>query len=350
MTIPVRPVRPLRHDRRFDLLATTFFFLLLAIALCVLVFVARTAAGVAERRPVWAGVLVVLGVATAVTLRSRWRRFSAARCARRAALALEEAAEKASDSLRTATHDLAVRPAPGDVERTTSLGWVPEPTAPAPAPAAHEQATAEYTGLTADGFEQATAAYTELTTDGIEQTTAAYTELTTDGIEQTTAEYTELIADDIEQATAAYTEAEQAVYEYRQVAAEYSELDPDGFEQAVADLCVRDHCQDVEVVGGAGDLGADVTAVTPDGRRVVIQCKRYAEDNKVGSQDMQRFGGTCFTVHGADVAVLVTTSDFTAPALDYAGRSGILCVNGEELQAWCDGTGPSPWDLTEISP
>ncbi|MFE0359581.1 restriction endonuclease, partial [Streptomyces nigra] len=95
----------------------------------------------------------------------------------------------------------------------------------------------------------------------------------------------------------------------------------------------------------AGDLGADVTAVTPDGRRLIVQCKRYGETNKVGSQDLQRFGGTCFTVHEADIAVVVTTSDFTAPALEYAEQCGILCVNGDELSAWYDGTGPRPWDF-----
>ncbi|MFJ3231974.1 restriction endonuclease [Streptomyces sp. NPDC086787] len=130
-------------------------------------------------------------------------------------------------------------------------------------------------------------------------------------------------------------------------AVEYAELDPDGFEQAIADLCARDDCREVEVVGGAGDLGADVTAVTVDGRLVVIQCKQYGEDNKVGSQDMQRFGGTCFVVHGADVAAVVTTSDFTAPALEYARQCGIVCVNGEDLNAWRSGTGPTPWDQVD---
>jgi restriction system protein len=121
-------------------------------------------------------------------------------------------------------------------------------------------------------------------------------------------------------------------------------LDPAAFEQAVADLCARDGCTDVEVVGGAGDLGADVLALTPDGRRVVIQCKRYAVGHRVGSQDLQRFGGTCFTVHAADVAVLVTTSDFTAPAAEYAEQCGIVCVDGERLAAWEAGTGPVPWE------
>ncbi|MER5386079.1 restriction endonuclease, partial [Streptomyces sp. NPDC002688] len=64
----------------------------------------------------------------------------------------------------------------------------------------------------------------------------------------------------------------------------------------------------------------------------------------VGSQDLQRFGGTCFTVHGADVAVVVTTSDFTGPALDYAEQCGIVCVDGPQLRRWQEGAGPGPWE------
>ncbi|MFD3730438.1 restriction endonuclease [Streptomyces sp. NPDC058632] len=124
----------------------------------------------------------------------------------------------------------------------------------------------------------------------------------------------------------------------------YEALDPAEFEQAIAELCRRDGCLDVDVVGGAGDLGADVVARTPDGRLVVIQCKRYCDANRVGSQDMQRFGGTCFTVHGADVAVVVTTSDFTAPAIEYAEQCGIVCMDGQELLRWQDGVGPRPWE------
>jgi restriction system protein len=151
--------------------------------------------------------------------------------------------------------------------------------------------------------------------------------------------------DELEQARAAermeHACAEEATVVVR---AAHEELSPDEFEEAIADLCRRDGCTEVEVVGGAGDLGADVLAVAPDGRRVVIQCKRYGDDNKVGSQDLQRFGGTCYTVHGADVAVLVTSSDFTAPAADYAEWCGIVCVNEERLRDWCEGGGPAPWE------
>ncbi|WP_030600845.1 restriction endonuclease [Streptomyces rimosus] len=120
-------------------------------------------------------------------------------------------------------------------------------------------------------------------------------------------------------------------------------LDADGFEQAIARLCERDGCRDVQVVGGAGDLGADVLATASDGRRIIIQCKRYGETNKVGSQDVQRFGGTCFTVHEAEVAAVVTTSTFTEPAADYAATCGIRCYDGERLVAWANGNGAAPW-------
>ncbi|MBS2965747.1 restriction endonuclease [Actinocrinis puniceicyclus] len=115
------------------------------------------------------------------------------------------------------------------------------------------------------------------------------------------------------------------------------------FEHALAYLCVRDGCTDVEVVGRAGDLGADVTARTPVGQKLVIQAKRYAATNTVGSPDLQRFGGTCFTMHGAGVAAVVTTSSFTAPARSYATRMGIRLFDQAALAAWAAGTGPSPW-------
>ncbi|MFF3726717.1 restriction endonuclease [Streptomyces erythrochromogenes] len=127
-------------------------------------------------------------------------------------------------------------------------------------------------------------------------------------------------------------------------ALDHAAVDADGFEHTVAALCARDGCTSVEVVGGAGDLGADVLATTADGRRVVLQCKHYAEDNRVGSQDLQRFGGTCFAVHGADVAVIVTTSSFTAPAAEYADACGIVRVDGEGLAAWTELGAPPPWE------
>ncbi|MFG2712809.1 restriction endonuclease [Streptomyces goshikiensis] len=133
-------------------------------------------------------------------------------------------------------------------------------------------------------------------------------------------------------------------------ALDHAAVDADGFEHTIAALCVRDGCTPVEVVGGAGDLGADVVATTPDGLRIVLQCKHYREDNRVGSQDLQRFGGTCFAVHDADVAVVVTTSSFTEPALEYAAACGIVCVDGDALAAWTELAVAPPWESPDPDP
>ncbi|GAA2262994.1 restriction endonuclease [Streptomyces atrovirens] len=247
MTMPQRRTRPTPRGRRFDLRATAVSFGLLATVLIAVGLAVRVLAPVVQRRPVWAVVLLCVAAATLLAHGRRRRRLSAARIARRAGEALEQATTTALDALDTP--------------------------APAPAPVrAHD--------------------------DGVPGPGETY---------------------------------------------DYDVLDPDEFEAAIAGLCVRDGCARVEVVGGAGDLGADVTALTPDGRRLVVQCKRYGDDNKVGSQDLQRFGGTCFTVHGADVALVVTTSDFTAPAVEYAEQCGIVCVNREALLAWSGGRAPKPW-------
>jgi restriction system protein len=125
--------------------------------------------------------------------------------------------------------------------------------------------------------------------------------------------------------------------------ARYHAMSPKDFEHALALLCRRDGCSAVRVTGGAGDLGADIVAVAPDGRRIVLQAKRYGPTSKVNSPDLQRFGGTCFTVHGAAVAAVVTTSGFTRQARDYAGHMGIRLFDEHGLAGWASRTGPAPW-------
>lgn len=123
---------------------------------------------------------------------------------------------------------------------------------------------------------------------------------------------------------------------------EYITLSPDEFEQAVADLCRRDGCTGVRVVGGTGDLAADVLATTPDGRRLLIQCKRYAPDRNVGSPEVQRVGGTYQVVHHAELAVVVTTGGYTPAARAYAAQAGIRLIDADQLAAWARGGRP-PW-------
>ncbi len=251
MTMPERRTRALRPGRRFDLRSTAMFFGLLAAALVIGGLAVRALAGVVQRRPVWAVVLLCLILAVAVARGRRRRRLSAAGMARQAGRAFARGTSTALDELD----------APAPLVIPAQAGPVDEVTSPLPV---------------AQGID-------------------------------------------------------------------HDSLTPDEFEAATAELCARDGCTEVQVVGGAGDLGADVTALTPDGRRLVVQCKRYGEDNKVGSQDLQRFGGTCFTVHEADVAVVVTTGEFTVPALEYAEQCGIVCVDGDGLLAWSQGRALAPW-------
>lgn len=104
------------------------------------------------------------------------------------------------------------------------------------------------------------------------------------------------------------------------------------FEQYVARLMRRDGLRHVRVCGGSGDLGADITAYTSDGRKVVVQCKRYA--GSVGDPHVQKFNGTAWQIHGANVALLVTTGRPTAKARQLAQRCGIVLVDRDALGAW----------------
>ncbi|MFF5718910.1 restriction endonuclease [Streptomyces buecherae] len=110
------------------------------------------------------------------------------------------------------------------------------------------------------------------------------------------------------------------------------------FEHYVAGLCRRDGCTKVVVSGKSGDLGADVIGYLADGRKLVIQCKKYAPERSVSSQDMQKFVGTARLEHGADVALFVTTCrTFTKAALGLAVRQDIVALHRDLLGSWVKG-------------
>ena len=106
----------------------------------------------------------------------------------------------------------------------------------------------------------------------------------------------------------------------------------EAFEDITADLFRSLGYRDVERIGGSGDLGVDLQATSPDGLSVVIQCKRYGSGQKVGSPAVQSLMGTVVN-SGADLGIFVTTSTFTAPAIQHAetGRVPIRLIDGAEL-------------------
>lgn len=87
----------------------------------------------------------------------------------------------------------------------------------------------------------------------------------------------------------------------------------------------------VRRVGGPGDLALDLHARDTEGRSVAVQCKRYAPHNKVSSPDLQRFIGMARAHHGAERAIVMTTSTFTAAAVSLARQHRIELWDGDQL-------------------
>jgi HJR/Mrr/RecB family endonuclease len=105
---------------------------------------------------------------------------------------------------------------------------------------------------------------------------------------------------------------EQAQHLDALLAATYTE-----FEHIVATLLAAIGYVIVRAGGGAGDLGADIVCRHANGQPVVVQCKRYATGNKVGSPDIQRFMGMAH-LHHRSAGIYVTTSSYTKAATDLA--------------------------------
>jgi restriction system protein len=109
------------------------------------------------------------------------------------------------------------------------------------------------------------------------------------------------------------------------------------FEEVVAELCRRDRCTEVRTVGGTGDNGADVLGRLPDGRTMVIQCKRYAPHRTIASREVRDLLGA--KVHfAADVAIFVTTTRFSRQAEAFAVDHHILTLHRDFFGLWNNGT------------
>ncbi|MFF3140533.1 restriction endonuclease [Streptomyces sp. NPDC057927] len=122
----------------------------------------------------------------------------------------------------------------------------------------------------------------------------------------------------------------------RRTLAEVDGMTGTEFEELVASLCRRDGCTEVRRVGGSHDNGADVLGRLPDGRAMVIQCKRYAPSSTIASRELRDLLGA--KVHfRADVVVFVTTTRFSRPSEKFAVEHGILAVHRDHLGLWNNG-------------
>ena len=114
-------------------------------------------------------------------------------------------------------------------------------------------------------------------------------------------------------------------------------LSPTEFEQ----LCVR-LLLDLGYAGlrrsdDDGDLSADIVGTDRQGRSVVVECKRYDGDT-VGSPAIESMIGVMAT-HRADRGILVTTAEFSRPAVDLAAKHDLVLIDGDDLVTLLNLTG-----------
>ncbi|HEY8446091.1 MAG TPA: restriction endonuclease [Thermomicrobiales bacterium] len=109
-------------------------------------------------------------------------------------------------------------------------------------------------------------------------------------------------------------------------------LEPAQFEDLTARVLTAIGFRDVKRVGGAGDLGADLTCRDLQGRLTIVQCKRFAPGSTVGTPVVQTIIGMQVAHHQAERSIVVTTSTFTVPAIELAQRHGVALIDGDSLR------------------
>jgi restriction system protein len=125
----------------------------------------------------------------------------------------------------------------------------------------------------------------------------------------------------------------------------FHRMTPARFEQAIAELAQRDpDVLQAIAVGQANDRGLDVHVHLTDGRRILIQCKKYRPGNNVGSETVQTINGVYRDIHHCHQAVIVTTAGFTRAAVETNTMlpQPIRLIDGHGLITWANG-GHAPW-------
>lgn len=108
------------------------------------------------------------------------------------------------------------------------------------------------------------------------------------------------------------------------------EYSPDAFEKLVAALFSSMGYETI-VSQYSKDNGIDVIATAPGGKGALIQVKRYAPGNNVSIDTIQRLRGIVAELE-APRGLVVTTADFTKPAIESAQRMDRLSLlSGDRL-------------------
>lgn len=117
------------------------------------------------------------------------------------------------------------------------------------------------------------------------------------------------------------------------------ELTSREFEFAVGRL-FREQGYEVEVTRAVADAGKDLV-VRQNGERFLVEVKQYRPSNKVGRPAVMKLHSA--VVHErATGGMLITTSSFSAPAIEFARQNNLELIDGPELAAMLIGAYPEP--------
>ena len=98
------------------------------------------------------------------------------------------------------------------------------------------------------------------------------------------------------------------------------------YEKYVADRLESMGYKRVNVTKSSGDFGADILAFR-DGKQYCIQCKRYSKP--VGLHAIQEvYSAKSF--YSCDIAMVITTSQFTKAAKEFAEKTGVVLIENFE--------------------
>ncbi len=128
-------------------------------------------------------------------------------------------------------------------------------------------------------------------------------------------------------------------------------MEPSRFEDFIAKL-FTDLGFDVTQTPYSSDGGKDAIALK-DGKKYLIECKKYAADNLVGRPDLQKFYGA-MAIEKADGGYFVTTSRFTDHAIYFIKHSnikeaGIELVTGDLLLSLIKETYPNENNIKSVN-
>ena len=145
----------------------------------------------------------------------------------------------------------------------------------------------------------------------------------------------------------AYATASEIIREIQLSPELLRNVSPRQFEEVVAEL-FRARGFDVELTKRTRDGGKDIIAISTDRLGIklkyFVECKHYAESNKVGVDVVRALHGVKNTKNGPNKTIIATTSSFTADAINFAVNEAtsswdVTLADYNQIMSWVGGYG-----------